>query len=97
MLSLLEAMRERATDSLRVLSLNNAMAPGELRFGPVCDSLLAIRNLMLVYGDSMTKESHEHQRVDVHKIFANQLPLLLTSLESVAENSSRVLNGQARG
>ena len=97
MLSLLEAMHERATESLRVLSLNNEMAPGELRFGPVCDSLLAIRDLMLVYGDSITKESHERQRLDVHKIFSDQLPVLLASLESVSENSSRVLNSQTRG
>lgn len=99
----LESLRVRAIEALRLLSIARTIAvPSELKIEPLCNALAATRDLLAAYGDSIRPEPHELQRIAVLKVFAEELPKLVTALEIVSTRSESILklhgsDGDAEG
>jgi hypothetical protein len=100
---LLESLRLRAIEALRVLGIARTIAvPSELKVEPLCNALTATRDLLASYGDSISPAPHELHRLAVLKVFAEELPRLVTALEIVSTRSESILklhgsDGQVEG
>jgi hypothetical protein len=89
---LLESLRARAVESLRVLHAARAVAsPAELKVEPICNALNAVRDLLLAYGDSIAPVTHLDGRATTLRVFAEKLPELVTALEIVSSRSASIL------
>jgi hypothetical protein len=77
----LEAMRLRATNALEGLSTNKPVGILKVNTQALCDALLGVRDLLSVHGDSIVPSTA------VLRLFAEQLPRLVASLETVSARS----------
>ena len=91
----LESLRSRATEALRVLgAAQNSAVSAELRVGPLCDALLAVRDLLLCYGDRhslVPGHHHEAKSLGVLQVLGAEMSSLISALEIVSSRSAAIV------
>jgi hypothetical protein len=92
----LDNLRLRATEALRALvAAQDIAVPSELKVGPVCEAMLAVRDLLLCHGDKhslVPGDHHEAKSLAVLGVFASaEMHGLISALEIVASRSSSIV------
>jgi hypothetical protein len=91
----LENLRLRTVEALRALGVAQHIAvPSELKVGPLCDALLAVRDLLQCHGDKHSLVPGEHQEPNnlaVLRIFASEMHGLISALEIVSARSQAIV------
>jgi len=96
----LENLRRRAVDALKILETAKAIAtPAALKVEPVCNALLAIRDLLHCYGDEnlIVPSAVDGQDLAILRVFAEELPQLIMALEIVSTRSEIIVKQRRDG
>jgi hypothetical protein len=94
----LETLRRRAVDALKVLETAKAVStPAALKVDPVCNALLAVRDLLHCYGDEnlIVPSPVDKDSVAILRVFSEELPQLVMALEIVSARSESLLKLRA--
>jgi hypothetical protein len=90
----LETLRRRAVAALKILETAKATSsPAALKVDPVCNALLAVRDLLHCYGDEnlIVPSPVDKDSVAILRVFAEELPQLVMALEIVTARSESLL------
>jgi len=93
----LEVLRRRAVEALKVLETAKAVSPpATLKVDPVCNALLAVRDLLHCYGDEniIVPAPVDESSIAILRVFAEELPQLVLALEIVTARSEALLKSR---
>jgi hypothetical protein len=90
----LDILRLRATEAIRGLgSVPAIVAPTELKVAPLCEALLAVRDLLQCYGDArlVAPGPLDATKTAILQVLAHDLPHLVLALEIFSSRASSIL------
>jgi hypothetical protein len=96
----LENLRRRAVEALKILETAKAIGtPAALKVEPVCNALLAIRDLLHCYGDDnlIVPGPADGQDLAILRVFSEELPQLIMALEIVSTRSEIIVKQRRDG